>query len=177
MQRLNIRFAALHQPSFPKDVMGYFIPSDSSRKKRIGDIFVSNDVSLSDQDLTTAHEFGHAIDHLAGNLSKNLPRTEIGELRYDYSTLRSGSEHRPFRLQPEGFGYRPDQVNEELLAEGLRAYMANPNYFKTVAPQTAAKIRAAVNDNPRLKKIIQFNSLGAAGLIGTGVRNQDENDQ
>ena len=68
-------------------------------------------------------------------------------------------------------------MNEELLAEGLRAYMTNPNYFKTVAPKTAAKIRAAVNDNPRLKRIIQFNSLGAAGLIGTGVRDQDEDDQ
>ncbi|HWN51362.1 MAG TPA: hypothetical protein VNO18_16355 [Xanthobacteraceae bacterium] len=177
LQRLNIRFAALSQRAFPKNVMGYFSPSDSKRKKRVGDIFVSSDVSLSDQDMVTAHEFGHAIDHLAGNLAKNLTRTEIGELRYVYSTSRSGSENHPFRRQPESFRYRSSQVNGELLAEGLRAYMANPNYFKTVAPKTAARIRAAVNDNPRLKKIIQFNSLGAAGLIGTGVRNQDEGDQ
>jgi len=177
LQRLNIRYAAVSQRAFPKNVMGYFSPSDSKRKKRVGDIFVSSDVSLSDQDMVTAHEFGHAIDHLAGNLAKNLTQTEIGELRYVYGTSRSGSENHPFRRQPESFRYRPYQVNGELLAEGLRAYMANPNYFKTVAPKTAARIRAAVNDNPRLKKIIQFNSLGAAGLIGTGVRNQDESDQ
>lgn len=176
LKRLNIRFTALHSLAFPKNVGGYFIPSDPPGK-RVGDIFVNTARSLSDQDLTTAHEFGHAIDHLAGNLTKSLTGTEIGELRDVYSTVRSGSEDPSFRPQPEDFGYRPGQVNDELLAEGLRAYMANPNYFKTVAPKTAAKIRAAVNDNPRLKRIIQFNSLGAAGLIGTGVRNQDEDDQ
>jgi hypothetical protein len=176
LQRLNIRFTALHSLAFPKNVGGYFIPS-ASRGKRVGDIFVNGARSLSDQDLTMAHEFGHAIDHLAGNLTKELTRAEVGELRDVYSTVRSGSENPPFRVQPESFGYEPGQVNEELLAEGLRAYMANPNYFKTVAPKTAAKIRAAVNDNPRLKRIIQFNSLGAAGLVGTGVRNQDEDDQ
>jgi hypothetical protein len=31
------------------------------------------------------------------------------------------------------------------MAEAIRAYMADPNYLKTVAPKTAAAIRAAVN--------------------------------
>jgi hypothetical protein len=65
----------------------------------------------------------------------------------------------------------------ELVAEGLRAYMSNPNYFKTVAPKAAAKFRAAVNKNRLLKKVIQLNSLGAVGLIGAGVRSQDRDDQ
>jgi hypothetical protein len=65
----------------------------------------------------------------------------------------------------------------ELIAEGLRAYMTNPNYFKSVAPNAAAKIRAAVNANPHLKKVIQFNSLAAAGLAGTAARNQNKDSR
>ncbi len=82
------------------------------------------------------------------------------------------------RRQPEYFSYSGDDVvNVELVAEGLRAYMTDPNYFKTVAPKTAVKIRKAVNESPLLKKVIQFNSLGAFGLIGAGVRSQDRDDQ
>jgi hypothetical protein len=48
--------------------------------------------------------------------------------------------------------------------------MANPNYLKTVAPETAALIRSVVNTDPPLSKIIQFNTillgLGAAGTQG-----------
>ena len=44
--------------------------------------------------------------------------------------------------------------------------MTDPNYLKTVAPKTAAAIRAAVNGNPRLSKIIQFNSLAGAAVGG-----------
>jgi hypothetical protein len=55
--------------------------------------------------------------------------------------------------------------------------MTNPNYFKMVAPRTAAKIREAVNRRLSLKRVIQFNSLGAAGLAGAGADNPDRNDQ
>jgi hypothetical protein len=48
------------------------------------------------------------------------------------------------------------------MAEAIRAYLADPNYIKTVAPKTAAAIREAVNSNPRLSKILQFNTI--AGL-------------
>jgi hypothetical protein len=45
--------------------------------------------------------------------------------------------------------------------------MADPNYLKTVAPKTAAAIRAAVNAHPTLSKIIQFNSIaGLAAMNG-----------
>ena len=46
------------------------------------------------------------------------------------------------------------------MAEAIRAYMADPNYIKTVAPQTAARIRQYVNSEPRLNHVIQFNSGG-----------------
>lgn len=47
--------------------------------------------------------------------------------------------------------------------------MADPNYIKTLAPKTAARIREFVNNNPRLNKIIQFNGIAAApvGLAGS----------
>jgi hypothetical protein len=43
------------------------------------------------------------------------------------------------------------------MAEAIRAYMQNPNYMKTVAPNVARRIRAAVNPNPNINTIIQFN--------------------
>ena len=53
------------------------------------------------------------------------------------------------------------------MAEAIRAYMADPNYLKTVAPEVAARIRAAVNTDPILSPHIQFNSL--AGLLAAGA--------
>jgi len=41
---------------------------------------------------------------------------------------------------------------------------ADPNYLRTVAPKTAARIRAYVNANPRLAPVIQFNAIGAAAV-------------
>src|SRR5260370_13398702 len=100
--------------------------------------------------MVTAHELGHAIDDFLGNLSNKLTPNEIAALRFVYGTLQSGSEEFAFLHQPDKH-YLPDQINSELLVEGIRAYMADPNYFKTVAPRTAARIRAPVNENPTLK--------------------------
>jgi hypothetical protein len=47
------------------------------------------------------------------------------------------------------------------MAEAIRIYMANPSYMKEVAPKTAAAIRKAVNADPAIRKIIQFNIGGA----------------
>ena len=60
------------------------------------------------------------------------------------------------------------------MAEALRAYMADPNYLKTVAPKTAAAIRKFVNDNPRLNKVIQFNSVAVP--VGIGATSGDSGD-
>jgi hypothetical protein len=49
-------------------------------------------------------------------------------------------------------------VPRDLWAEAIRASMTDPNYLKSVAPKTAARIRAAVNANPQLAPIIQFNA-------------------
>lgn len=65
-----------------------------------------------------------------------------------------------------------DDVKRELMAEAIHAYRVDPNYVKTIAPKTAAAIRAAVNPNPLLNPHIQFNSLApaaGAGLLGAGA--------
>ncbi|OCP38637.1 hypothetical protein [Ensifer sp. LC163] len=50
--------------------------------------------------------------------------------------------------------------------------MANPNTMKTIAPQTAARIRSYVNDNSRLRNVIQFNGkiLPYAAPVGVGYQ-------
>jgi hypothetical protein len=134
-----------------------------------------------------AHEFGHAIDDLAGEIDAE-PLTD--ELRRVYNTLinpnrgtapgtgrygpQTGEAARGRIYTPEDAGYRGDDVSPEYMAEALRAYMADPNYLKTVAPRTAAAIRKFVNDNPRLNKIIQFN--GVAAPVGAGAMNGNPND-
>jgi hypothetical protein len=55
------------------------------------------------------------------------------------------------------------------MAEAIRAYMADPNYLETVAPRTAARIRAAVNSNQRVAPFIQFNELFGLGAAGAGA--------
>ena len=55
------------------------------------------------------------------------------------------------------------------MAEAIRAYMTDPNYLKSVAPETAKRIREAVNANPRLNSVIQLNANPATGTSFTLV--------
>jgi hypothetical protein len=176
IKKLDIKIKDVDMRMLPKKVSGIYGYADR-RSGPDGDIFLSNILNSSDRDLVIAHEFGHAIDHFAGRLSDNLSRMEIAELRAVYGTLRSSPKEKTSKKQPENYGYADHKINAELVAEGLRAYMANPNYFKTVAPRSAAKIREAVNKSPYLREIIQFNSLGAAGLIGAGIGGQGGDNQ
>jgi hypothetical protein len=176
MEKLDIRFVELGPKAFPRNLGGLYLGA-TSRAGPGGDILINTRYNQADRDLAAAHEFGHAIDHFSGRLSQRLTQIEMAELRSVYGTLRAGPKELTSNSQPENFGYPNRKINSELLTEGLRAYMTNPNYFKTVAPRTAAKIRAAINDSPYLKHVIQFNSLGAMGVIGAGVRNQDQDDQ
>jgi hypothetical protein len=138
-----------------------------------------------------AHELGHLIDFGSsrpGQISGVSARGIRDELERNYSTLaRSGPYRETIKpyIRPEDFGYRPGPPSRrELVAEAIRAYLKDPNYFKTVAPNAAAAIRAAVNSHPQLSKLIQFNSVGGlaatGGAIGTaasiGTAPRDESD-
>ena len=53
---------------------------------------------------------------------KDIPVTSdtLPEFRRIYSDLNNGK-------QPEDFGYKSQNVNSELIAEAIRAYLTNPN--------------------------------------------------
>jgi hypothetical protein len=159
-----------------KALLGFYDGSENDEGQLNSRIFLNIGPNAPERDFVIAHEFGHAIDHLTGYLSGKLTPKEEAELSFVYSHLRPLSKDGE-PLQPENFGYANERINSELVAEGFRAYMADPNYFKTVAPKTAAKFRAAVNENPYLRHAIMLNSLGAIGLIGTRIRSQDRDDQ
>jgi hypothetical protein len=161
----------------PKAHRGFYELGDYSTGSPQGNILLNIGPKARDRDFVLAHEFAHAIDHLAGNISATLTPKEEAELSFVYADLRHSEIKDGHLLQPENFGYEGDEIKWELVAEGLRAYMIDPNYFKTKAPQTAAKFRKAVAESPYLKHALQFNSLGAIGLTGAGVRSQDRDDQ
>jgi hypothetical protein len=70
-------------------------------------------------------------------------------------TPESSARYRDFG--PEQWGCFGDEARAELMAEAIRAYMTNPNYIKTVAPNVARRISDAVNSHPTLSPVVQFN--------------------
>ncbi len=147
-------------------------------------VALSNKLTPEDLSKVYGHEIGHVIDQLAGEIPAAGAWTKIGsQLRQVYHDLNDASWRRsretPQRLQtrPEDHGYRGTDIPRELWAEAIRAYIADPNYIKTVAPDVAAAIRKAVNANPNSRKIIQFNGIGgtvASGLHGAGRATDEE---
>jgi hypothetical protein len=135
---------------------------------------LADDMTPDTAALVHAHENAHLVDRLVGPVETTAEAE--GELRNLYNTLNNPEPAyrkleawrgptRPLPenvVSPETRGYYPAHVDRELWAEAIRAYMADPNYIKTVAPKTAARIREFVNNNPRLNKIIQFNGIAAA---------------
>lgn len=127
------------------------------------------------------HMLGHFLDLRTGQPTFNDSNETISainqdgledELRYVYNDLQNPKLKAARRLdpdvdpndRPEFRNFGPEQqdcdgvdARAELMAEAIRAYLLNPNYLKTVAPNVAARIRAAVNPNPEVNRIIQFN--------------------
>ena len=121
-------------------------------------------------DMVYAHELGHVIDEIAGQ----IPTEGLsGELKGVYNSLnnpnrtRGGLDAAPTArpMTPQRRGYDREEAPREYMVEAIRAYMTDPNFFKTVAPKTAAAIRAAVNAHPSLSKIIQFNAAGGLAAM------------
>jgi hypothetical protein len=155
-------------PHQPEGVVGLFKGYEDETGKPVGDLYVKSTTSPEDQNIITAHELGHGIDFIT-DLAGRLTSQELDELRRVYATLRGGPGRKTLHPQPETFGYEGENIDQELVVEGLRAYLTNPNYFKAAAPRSAAKFRAAVNDDEWIKRVIQLNSLGAAGIAGAGA--------
>jgi hypothetical protein len=123
----------------------------------------------------TAHEVGHAIDALANQIpTKGIEK----ELNFNYSALITGEERNHDLAKPRDYGYRTKHLSDrEKIAEAIRAYMVDPNYLKTVAPKTAARIREYVYKSKELSKIIQFNSLAAGGALALALGAASQSDK
>lgn len=132
-------------------------------------IEIADDLPQPQREMVMAHEVAHYIDETAGQIPTN---GLDDELRYIYSTTATGREkaHPPVGPEPD---YTGDDIQRELMTEAIRTYTVNPNWIKSVAPRTAARIREWVNTHPQLSKIIQFNSL-VAGSTGLALAGQSE---
>lgn len=119
-----------------------------------------------------AHELGHALDkHLRftrDGMEHGLPvEGNVPALREVYERLNTPQHIKPGKgYQPESHKYKGEEVNDELNAEAIRAYLINPNYLKSVAPKVAARIREYLNAHPEVSKRIHFNAMvpGAVGV-------------
>jgi hypothetical protein len=130
-------------------------------------ILVNRALSPTSKNSVVAHEVGHAINYFAAP-RRGIPQEGIKtELNRSYNVGVTGRERDRNLTLPQHQGYKPHEVPDELMAEAIRAYNANPNYFKTVAPRTAAQIREWWNSHPTLSKYLQFNSV--AGAAGAGL--------
>ena len=141
--------------AFRRNVYGRYNPVDQTIALR--------PIEQPSFDRVLQHETAHLIDEVAGQIPTD---GIVRQLRQVFNTMNTGQERTRHLTGPEQFGYRPDMVPRELMGEAIRAYMADPNYLKTVAPDVAARIRAAVNTNSRLSPWIQFNSIVPFGLGG-----------
>ncbi|MGD9476970.1 hypothetical protein [Shinella sp. G-2] len=127
----------------------------------------------------TPDKFGrvsrHEIAHIVDDMAKTIPGKGLDdELRLIYNDLNNPQSHGK-RFGPEQHPYKKGEVPGELMAEAIRAYMTDPNYIKSVAPKTAARIRHHVNSNPNLNKMIQFNAGGLpVGLMGHDAPMSDD---
>jgi hypothetical protein len=157
---------------------GWYAPDHASRQPA-GRILTRGWLPEDAHIRVLKHEIGHGVQHrvrgqpyryfaipdepphdgLAGqfrriyNDQNNPDRARIG---IDVDLTKPLPTH---VVSPETRGYSRG-VGDELWAEGVRAYLSDPNYIKTVAPEAAAYIRAWVNSHPTLSKTIQFNSMG-----------------
>lgn len=121
-----------------------------------------------------SHELGHAIDKFT--FGQGIPTDGLRkELSRIYEDLNTAGNFKPGRgATPKTLKYRPDEHDSELMAEAIRAYLTDPNYIKTVAPKTAARIREYVNTNPNLNRVVQFNQFAPAALGGGLLMQQEE---
>jgi len=160
---------------------------------------IANDLSEADVKRVLAHETGHVL-HETGKRERNSGRVVRdvspdgieADMLENYHSNKTGhywpvrltkrgpslidpatGEIRP-RYGPREFGYREEELWQEYVAEGLATYMTAPNTIKTLWPETAARLRAFVNEHEELKKVIQLNGLAGPAVIGlAGYRRDD----
>jgi hypothetical protein len=150
-----------------EDRSGIYLPSRDDAGNPVKPwIGINRELRRDQQELAVAHETGHMADDLGAGPGGMSIRGLERELEDVYSTVNTGKEGLQPPKRPQDFGYPDSDAPSEIVADAIRAYLTNPNYFKTVAPNAAAAIRALVNSHPQLSKWIQFNSLGGLAVLG-----------
>jgi hypothetical protein len=169
IREIGKRIGVTYEEVEPHEIPGYagLVAIDTDQAGDLVRAAAKIDKTLDADDFANA--FAHETSHVIDIIARQIPIDGIeDELRFVYSVQRKGyGWGEP--LGPEDFGYRPDQLREELIAEGLRAYLRTPDWFKSVAPNTAKRFRAMINSNPKINPYLQLNSLVPAGGAGIGV--------
>lgn len=133
---------------------------------------VRSDLTPRNLDQVVRHEFGHMLDEMSGQIPIDGLSKELGPI-YHYGI--EGRDRAANWTRPDHIGYSKDEASREYMAEAIRQYMAAPDTLKIRAPKTAARIRKYINENPKLKDFIQFNSIIPVGGLGLMSMYQDQN--
>jgi hypothetical protein len=180
---LGSRHQVVAASALPRGAVGAYDPNT-------GRTAVYRGLSAETKDMVAAHELAHGLNDKAGDfvglrransipIKPGMPR----ELKTVYNDLNNpylaAERSRNPDVDPaevywgtgvtpeKTFGYGKADALAEYMAEAIRAAVTNPNYMKTVAPNTYAAIADATNSHPILSKIIQFNALAA--LLAGGI--------
>lgn len=104
-------------------------PGAESTKR---EIFLDKSLLADESERVLAHEFAHSIDdpNVYKSATAGIPTTGLSkELRRIYEDLNTGTWFKSGKgRSPEGMGYKGDDVDRELMAEAIRAYMRDPNW-------------------------------------------------
>lgn len=148
--------------------IGQYKSGADAQGNRTREILIRKGLPAETVDRVQRHELGHLIEDLV--YGKQIEAKGLqSELTQVYHELNGQGRFNAGRQwSPVQDGYKGADIQREYMAEALRAYMTDPNYLKSVAPKTAAAIREAVNANPNLNRVIQFNQMGGAG-VGLGI--------
>jgi len=197
LRNTGSEFGRTPRENLPGQTDGYWNPSyaDNGRFTGRGSAVIADDLDrqvsgLDDQELMTiAHELGHSIDfktnpartvadsdkrkwginHRSPVYTPESQAKIETQLQRIYSDLNNAPDGPVDIRTPRDRGYKATDEARELWAEAIRAYMWDPNYIKTVAPDVAFLIRNHVNKNSSLRKTIQFNSAPIVGVGGAGL--------
>lgn len=162
----------------------WFDPITGNRERSIA---LSNRLTAQQAPRVLGHEVGHVISRLAADIPTEGLDTQLRRVyndlngerwRLDRAAKTGEPVPRRYWIGPENLRYPVNEVPSELMAEAVRAYMADPNYLKTVAPDVAARVRQYANPNPQTNRYVQFNTLAAPaipfGMLLPSILNEEE---
>jgi hypothetical protein len=118
-----------------------------------------------------ANEIETGIGGLGDQIDPSRLWGELGGLHHDFNSSDPSQTAVP--RTPAAAGYTGSGVSGEYVAEAIRAYLSDPGYVQTMAPNTAAAIQNALAANPEIADSLRANAVmpfltggGSAGSPG-----------